>query len=164
MDMRQAIELLKKEVPEPTLGLPDDVFYYVSGVTPLVNVDLLIKDERGRTLLAWRDDGFAGTGWHVPGGIVRFQETLEARVRQVAATEIGAEVSFDQTPVAINQFIHPERATRGHFVSILYKCAVPHDFIPQNEGVQETDPGYLRWHASCPDPLVPCHVIYRKYL
>ena len=33
-------------------GLPDEVFTYISTVTPLVNVDLLIRNDKGETLLA----------------------------------------------------------------------------------------------------------------
>ena len=77
------------------MGLPDEVFYYISRTTPLVNVDLLIKDENGRTLLSWRNDRYAGKGWHVPGGIVRFKETLETRVQKVAEIEVGVNISFE---------------------------------------------------------------------
>ena len=90
-----AIATLVEAVPEPSLGLPDSVFYYISRTTPLVNVDLLIKDENGRTLLSWRNDQYAGIGWHLPGGIVRFKERLETRVEKVAETEIGTAVRFD---------------------------------------------------------------------
>ncbi|MDB4264988.1 hypothetical protein N9893_02880, partial [bacterium] len=89
MVLKEAITSLDRSIQNATEGLPDEVFYFVSRTTPLVNVDLLIKDEDGRTLLAWRDDLYSGTGWHVPGGIVRFKETFESRVLKVAEIEIG---------------------------------------------------------------------------
>ena len=52
-------------------------------LTPLVNVDLLIKDS-GRTLLTWRDDEFYGPGWHIPGGILGFKERALDRLAKVA--------------------------------------------------------------------------------
>ena len=76
MNFTDAIAFLEKEVPNPSAGLPDELFYYISKTTPLVNVDLLIKDENGRILLAWREDPIAGIGWHIPGGIIRFKETF----------------------------------------------------------------------------------------
>ena len=76
MNISDTIAFLVKEVPDPSKGLPDDVFYYISRTTPLVNVDLLIKDEKGRALLAWREDQFSGKGWHVPGGIVRDRKSV----------------------------------------------------------------------------------------
>ena len=66
--LRRGIEALEAGQDDPRRGLPDDVFLFVSRIVPLVNVDLLIQDDRSRTLLTWRDDEFFGPGWHVPGG------------------------------------------------------------------------------------------------
>lgn len=164
MNIADAIAVLDKELPDPSMGLPDEVFYYISKTTPLVNVDLLIHDENGRTLLSWRDDQYAGTGWHVPGGIVRFKETLETRVKKVAENEIGIDIDFGTNPIAVNQLIHHERDKRSHFISILYKCFLSSTFIPENKGLSHEDVGYLMWHDRCPDNLIKYHDIYRKYI
>jgi len=164
MNISEAVEVLVKEVPNPSAGLPDEVFYYISRTTPLVNVDLLIKDEKGRTLLSWRDDQYAGKGWHIPGGIVRFKERLETRVEKVAETEIGTSVAFDPAPIALNQIIIPDRQLRGHFISILYRCFLSGRFVPQNQGLAIGDRGYLMWHDCCPDDLLGFHEIYREYI
>jgi colanic acid biosynthesis protein WcaH len=163
MNIPEAIAFLDKQIPNPSLGLPEDIFLFISQLTPLVNVDLLIKDENGRVLLSWRDDIYAGAGWHVPGGIVRFKENLETRVRKVAEKEIGAEVEFDPVPLAMNQIICNHN-TRGHFIAILYKCFLSSKFTPRNTGLTHKDKGYLRWHNSCPQNLVKPHEIYRKYI
>ncbi|MBI5079290.1 NUDIX hydrolase [Candidatus Wolfebacteria bacterium] len=164
MEIKKAIETLEKYVPDPSKGLPDEVFFYISRTTPLVNVDLLIKDEKGRTLLSWRDDQYAGKGWHIPGGIVRFKETLETRIKKVAETEIGADVDFDPLPIAIEQCINGERDIRGHSISILYKCFLSEKFILENNGLSQADVGYLVWHNSCPDNLLKVQEMYRKYI
>ena len=90
MNITEAIVALEKHVPNPSEGLPDELFLYVSRITPLVNVDLLIKDENGRTLLSWRDDQYCGQGWHVPGGIIRFKEALETSVKNSLFASIMA--------------------------------------------------------------------------
>jgi ADP-ribose pyrophosphatase YjhB (NUDIX family) len=159
-----SIAALDEEAPHPSSGLPDDLFYYISRTTPLVNVDLLIKDENGRTLLSWRNDKYAGIGWHVPGGIVRFKETLETRVKKVAETEIGTTIRFDPTPIALHQMIHREREVRGHFISLLYECFLPGTFKPRNEGLSLEDAGYLVWHDRCPANLLHVQEGYRKYI
>ncbi|MDD5584509.1 MAG: NUDIX domain-containing protein [Candidatus Omnitrophica bacterium] len=164
MDISDAIAVLDTHVSDPSKGLPEELFLFISRLIPLVNVDLLIKDERGRTLLSWRDDRYAGHGWHLPGGIVRHKETLEARVKKVAENEIGTRMSFDKIPLALNQLIHPERETRSHFISILYKCFLPGTFVPHNKGLSAKDKGYLMWHDSCPDNLLEVHQIYKKYI
>jgi colanic acid biosynthesis protein WcaH len=159
-----AISTLVEAVPDPSSGLPDEIFYYVSRTTPLVNVDLLLKDENGRTLLSWRNDLYAGRGWHIPGGIVRFKERLETRIGKVAEVEIGASINFDPTPIAMHQIIHQERDIRGHFISFLYKCSLSGTFKPLNEGISPGDRGYLKWHDRCPVNLLPVHGIYRKFI
>lgn len=164
LDTEAAVTALIEAVPDPSRGLPDNVFYYISRTTPLVNVDLLIKDENGRTLLSWRNDLYAGIGWHVPGGIVRFKETLETRIEKVAATEIGTAVRFDPAPIALHQIIMEEREIRGHFISLLYKCFVPGSFEPRNAGLSPKDAGYLMWHDRCPANLLHVQEMYRKYI
>lgn len=164
MNFSDAIAFLDKEVPDPSAGLPDEVFYYISKTTPLVNVDLLIKDEKGRTLLAWRDDPIVGLGWHIPGGIIRFKETFAQRVQKVAQLEIGVDsIQYDQTPLALNQVILNDHAIRGHFISILYKCSLPEAFVPENRGISNADPGYLMWHDTCPDNLLETQDIYKDF-
>jgi len=164
LDTDAAIATLLEAVPEPTQGLPENVFYYISRTTPLVNVDLLIKDETGRTLLSWRNDPHAGTGWHIPGGIVRFKESFETRVKKVAELEIGTEIQFDPAPIAIHQIILPERDIRAHFISLLFRCFLPGTFIPKNECLNRGDAGYLAWHAHCPQDLISVQDIYRKHI
>ncbi len=164
MNIVDAIKKLDDYVPHPSEGLPEEVFEYISRTTPLINVDLLVKDDRGRTLLAWRDDRFTGKGWHVPGGIVRFQESLEARIQKVAETEIGTQVRFDPEPIALNQIILPDRTIRGHFISILYKCYLSRDFEPANSGMAPDSRGYLKWHDRCPEDLLTYHEIYKQFL
>src|SRR3989339_1222570 len=141
MNIADAVEVLKNKVPNPSAGLPDDLFYYLTTVTPMINVDLLVKDERGRTLLAWRNDQYAGKGWHIPGGIIRFKETIEDRIKMVAETEIGSAVDYDVNPIAVNEIIDPNKEIRSHFISLLYRCLIPSSFEPENKGLKITDPG-----------------------
>lgn len=164
MTVKDAITFLDKSVSDSKAGLPEDVFYFISRMTPFVNIDLLIKDELGRTLLSWRDDEYCGIGWHLPGGIVRFKETLETRIKKVAESEIGAEVKFEPAPVAVNEIIDKEKDIMGHFISILYKCSLLSSFVLKNKGLTEKDKGFLKWHKTCPDNLLKSQEFYRKYL
>lgn len=163
MNIVEAIEFLEKSIHDPHSGLPEEIFLFVTRITPMVNIDLLIKDEKNRTLLSWRDDPFSGKGWHIPGGIVRYKERLIERVKKVAEIEIGTEVKFEPVPIAINEIILPQN-TRGHFISFLYKGFVSGKFIPQNKGLKKYDNGYLEWHKNCPENLIKVHEIYRKFI
>lgn len=162
--MLTAINFLDKYTINKTVGLPDEVFYFISRTTPLVNVDLLIKDKKDRTLLSWRDDEYSGTGWHVPGGIVRFKEELHSRISKVALNEIGTSVKFDDKPIAVNEFILPHQENRAHFISFLYMCYTPADFEIDNKEKNENIAGFLKWHNKCPDDILSVQSIYRQFI
>ena len=69
---------------EGTAGIGKNLFESISRLTPAVSVELIIKSQDQKSnLLTWRDDELYGPGWHVPGGVVRFKETLHARVDKV---------------------------------------------------------------------------------
>lgn len=164
-DLQYALALLDGAIGDPKRGLPEDVFLFVSRVTPLLNVDLLIKNERSQTLLTWRDDGLHVPGWHVPGGIVRYKETLADRIHAVAVSELGVDVTFDAVPLAVNELIHPSRSVRGHFLSFLYACrlAAPPDSTLRHTGGRPR-PGAWAWHDRCPEDLISVHAPYQSFL
>lgn len=164
MNINDAIHCLEQHIKDPRIGLPEEVFVFISLHTPMICVDLLIKDEKGRLLLSWRDD-FYDNGWHLPGGIIRYKERFETRIKKVAETEVGTEVKYDPVPLAINEFIREEKTiARGHFISFLYNCFLPSDFIPNNKKLKKTDQGYLEWHKTCPPNLINSHKSFKKFM
>ena len=163
--LAQAIDLLDEQVPEPEYGLPDDLFYFISRSTPLINVDLLIKDEKGRTLLTWRDDGRYPPSWHVPGGIIRYKEKIVNRLTAVARLELGTTIHYQPAPVAVNEIILPDKRNRAHFISLLYECSLIEPPCAQRRHhAGEPQPGQWRWHDKCPDNLIEVHEIYRDFI
>jgi ADP-ribose pyrophosphatase YjhB (NUDIX family) len=144
--------------------MPEVLFLLVSRLTPLVNVDLLIKDAQNRTLLTWRDDEFYGAGWHLPGGVIRFRETAGERVRAVARGELGADVSFEPTPLWVAESIDRTREIRGHFISLLYRCALTTALGTELEyRAGRPAPGLWQWHAGCPANLLTVHRVYQRF-
>lgn len=165
MDLRQLIAALEAQIGNPRQGLPDEVFQFVSRLTPMINVDLLVKNSENETLLTWRDDAYYGPGWHVPGGIVRFKEPLANRIEIVARKELGTSVTFDPAPLAVNELMAAGRDTRGHFISLLYACCLAGQPDPslacRSDGPRN---GEWAWHAVCPANLIGQHEVYRKYI
>ena len=165
VDIKQAISAIDSLIGDPSKGLPEDVFLFASRITPMVNVDLLIRNEMNQTLLTWRDDGYWKAGWHVPGGIIRYKETIAERIKAVAKTELDAEVEFQPTPLAINEIIFPDRRNRGHFMSLLYRCSFitsPDERLQYKSGAPLPD--QWMWHDSCPENIIAVHEIYREYI
>jgi colanic acid biosynthesis protein WcaH len=163
MTLSHAIQALDHLVPNPNSGLPEELFLFVSRITPLVNVDLLIQQE-GRTLLTWRSDEHHGAGWHVPGGIIRYKETARYRINEVARQELGATVEFDEAPIHVIESTGPQR-NRGHFISLLYRCRLTSELDPQLQAVSDPPAaGNWRWHPHSPPDLLQVHHVYRSIL
>ena len=153
-------------IDNPRQGLPEEVFYFISQLTPLVNVDLLIKNEKGQTLLTWREDHFYGPGWHIPGGIIRFKETAETRIHKVAEKELEAGVSFEPEPICVRQIMAEEREVRGHFISLLFACRLTKQPALNRMADAQSliKPGQWMWHDGCPDNLIKQHQMYKNFI
>ena len=160
---KQAMELLDSWTGDPHAGLPYELFLFVSTLVPMVNVDLLVRDDAGRLLLTWRDDEIYGAGWHVPGGIIRFKETVEERIQATAQEELGAEVTFDPAPI-VEQSVAPVRRLRGHHISLIYRCRLrsgPDEALRFPGGSPSR--GQWAWHARCPSDILPVHRRYGRF-
>lgn len=159
------INSLESVIKNPLEGLPEDIFLFLTRVTPMINVDLLIKNKNSQTLLTWRDDGIFQPGWHIPGGIIRFKETIFDRIKAVALIELGAKITFKTEPLAVNEVIIPKKKDRSHFISLLYECTLNsrlNNKLKYKSGIAK--PGEWAWHDTCPKDLIPVHEMYRKYL
>ena len=165
MNLNDAINVLDAECRDPHLGLPEEVFLLLSRLIPMVNVDLLIKDDQERTLLTWRDDIYHGCGWHIPGGVLRFGETLHERVAAVAKLELGCDVVFDDQPIATMEYIAETRRERGHAISFLYRCKLSTE-PPKQLKYQEGDPipGMYAFLDQAPENLLKVQDMYREYI
>src|SRR6186713_2574834 len=122
MRLEEHIAAIEAAVADPRGGLPEPIFRLLARLTAMVNVDLLVRNDRRETLLTWRQDDLY-RGWHIPGGIIRYKERMETRVAEVARAELGAAVTVKgAAPVAMNEIIHLDRKARGHFIAFLFEC------------------------------------------
>ena len=164
MNINKSIARIEELIKDPSNGLPEDIFLLISRITPLINVDLLIKNN-DKTLLTWRTKGETiKPGWHIPGGIIRYKETIADRICAVAKNELDTKVSFDNSPLAINE-IMLKQINRGHFISLLYSCQLLEELDPDKEfkgGIPNL--GEWNWHERPPELLISTHSIYKKYL
>ncbi len=147
-------------------GLTNPIFLFISQLTPMVNVDLLIKNHKGQTLLTWREDEFYGPGWHVPGGVIRFKELAATRIQQVALSELGTEIKAEKDPICIREVMAPNRDVRGHFISMLYRCELLNDADASlaYEANKPAQNGRWQWHDHCPDNLISQHKMYQPFI
>jgi len=164
-ELSRLLEAIETYISDPRVGLPQEFFYFISRFTPLVNVDLLIKNKDGKTLLTWRDDQFYGPAWHIPGGIIRFKENIEERIMKVAEAELGCTVRCSHEPVNVCSLVNKQRDVRGHFISLLYLCELTSDPIVEKEYVSGYPfPGQWAWHAGSPENLLSVHEPFRDFI
>ena len=165
MDITECIEFLEKSIKDPSKGLPEEVFLLLGRLTPYLNVDLLIKDNDQKILLTWRQPGEKyPCGWHLPGGIIRYKESFETRIKKVALSELKARVRFDEKPLTIEQLIL-NQVNRAHFISLLYSCELLDEPAPNLRYIEgEPVPGQWAWHQKIPKDLFIPHRMYLDFM
>ena len=164
-ELSMLLDQALSHIPDPRNSLPTEAFYFVSRLTPMINVDLLIKNKKGQTLLTWRHDQFYGPAWHIPGGIIRFKERIEDRVAKVAEIELGCRVRSADTPLHVRPMINTERDVRGHFISLLYLCSLESELDPLKKCQTPTpNVGDWAWHDHCPKNLLSVHESFRVFI
>ena len=163
-DLKNALGIVTNSISDPAVGLPEEVFRFISGITPMVNVDLLILDPHQGVLLTWRPTGNYPAGWHLPGGIIRVRESFENRVEQVASNELGVGISECIGPIDINQMIHPDAKTRVHFVSLLYRVTIS-GVLDEKNSSRGVEPlaGQWQWHKKWPQEIYGLQSIYCRH-
>ena len=162
--IKKAILEVEKYIQDPKIGLPKEIFYFISKLTPLVNVDLLIKNDLNETLLTWRHDEFYGPAWHLPGGIIRFREKFSSRVKKVAINELGVEVINDDHPIAIRELFAKSRDIRGHFISLLVPCKLKKPLKSNQYLNGDPKHGQWAWHKTAPENLLEQQQTFIKFI
>ena len=148
------------EVENPEEGLADDVFDFVTPITPMVNVDLLVFDTSNKFLLTRRETDQFMSGWHVPGSIVRYKEDFQKRLEKLIKVEFcNMSISQLQMVCCYQIVLNKKRTRRGHFISFLYKGIAQK---PASTRQLNTISG--KWFDQSPEDLIPVHEIYRNFM
>jgi colanic acid biosynthesis protein WcaH len=74
-----------------SVNLSQHEFAEVVKNTPLVAIDLIVKNKQGQILLGFRNNNPAKDYWFVPGGAIRKDERIEDAFRRVSHNELGIE-------------------------------------------------------------------------
>ena len=159
-DELRTLEALLVKLGGRGAELPWPLFRFITEVVATPNVDLLVEDKEKGVLLAWRDDPF-GTGWHVPGSIIRHREEIAHRIAMCAQDEFGCSLDVSDGPGALVEIFDD----RGHSVSLCFRARLLGDPGKRVRGDNEApDAGDLRWFKTPPDRFYPSHGVYRDVL
>jgi ADP-ribose pyrophosphatase YjhB (NUDIX family) len=143
----QQLQKLIGKIEHPELGLPQGVFDPLCKIVPFVGPELVVVNNKKEILLIYRDDGF-WKGWHFPGGLLRFNETMDQRLKAVAKKELGVTIKKSEF-LFHNDYI---KNPRGHDVSLMYLCAI------------KGEPKNGKFFKQMPKDIIPQHKIVWKKL
>lgn len=71
------------------MSLPEKVFKDVVASTPLISIDLIVRDTQGKILLGKRTNRPAQGYWFVPGGRILKDESIELAFKRLIIAELG---------------------------------------------------------------------------
>lgn len=144
-------------------------FQFASTLMPVVNVDLIVINEKKEFLLSWRDDPHCGTGWHIPGGCIRLMETAEKRLQKTALAELGTSVETSLEPIKVFEIFSrkprkgiEDQRERAHFITLSYLCKAPKGYSIPADKSQTGTIGSLKWFSTLPENLLPVQDCYRR--
>jgi ADP-ribose pyrophosphatase len=136
--------------PEPKRKLTDDEYHFIygdkeMGRVPRVGVDMiLVKD--GGVLLAMRDiEPFKGT-WTLPGGGIKFGESIDEAVARILKGELGVGVVSKRLVGVIEHY--PDGPTK-HTITLAYVVE------PNGEPQPKSQASELKFFTDVPENTQP---------
>ena len=109
--------------------LDKETFSTVIESTPLVSIDLVVKNKQGKALLGERLNKPAQGFWFVPGGRILKNESLVDAFKRLTAEELGQTLSIEQAQL-LGPFDHFYNdnvfgdAFSTHYVAIAYELTL----------------------------------------
>ncbi|SDI17905.1 colanic acid biosynthesis protein WcaH [Pseudomonas flavescens] len=127
--------------------LPTDTFKTVVASTPLVSIDLLVRNAEGELLLGERLNRPAQGSWFAPGGRILKNETLDAAFERLTGEELGQAFRRDQGRLlGVYEHFYDDsvfgEAPDTHYVVIAYALQLGAQQSLQPPSVQH---GRYRW-------------------
>jgi GDP-mannose mannosyl hydrolase len=108
------------------MHLAPDIFQSIVTHTPLVSIDLIVRDRQGRVLLGLRRNRPAQGYWFVPGGRINKDESIDAAFTRLNRVELGLEMIREQAIFrGVYEHFYPDCFT-GEGVSTHY-VVLAHD-------------------------------------
>lgn len=103
--------------------LSDADFDFIYARVPRACVDIVIETDQGLVLIKREDPPDIGV-WHLPGGGVRFQETVEEAAKRIAQRELGVEIELGQV-IGFDEYLHEQkRLGEAHSIAMMVKAKI----------------------------------------
>jgi len=114
--------------------LNDQDFLKVIAATPLVSIDLIIRDSKGQILLGLRNNKPAQGYWFVPGGRVRKNERLKSTFERLCRDELVLDIDYSKARllgayehIYDDNFLN-DASVNTHYVVLGYELVLHDEF------------------------------------
>jgi colanic acid biosynthesis protein WcaH len=129
--------------------LSQEAFEEIYSKVPRLTVDLLINGVEGflltkRNIEPWKDH------WHLPGGSVLSEESIEEALRRVAKEELGLEISSTNLIGYIECTSGKEVPGYRHPVSLVFAVKVSSENVVLNDQASDA-----RFFKEIPEKIIP---------
>jgi len=125
---------------------PDD-FAHVVRHTPLISIDLVVRDESERVLVGLRRNAPARGFWFVPGGRILKDERIDDAFLRVSHTELGRAIPRSQaSPLGVYEHLYDDNVLEipgmsTHYLVLAYQLHVDAASLVLPDGQHEQ----FRW-------------------
>ncbi|MDO3387353.1 GDP-mannose mannosyl hydrolase [Gilvimarinus sp. SDUM040013] len=128
-------------------------FTHAIAHTPLVSIDLVVRNPQGQFLLGWRNNRPAKDHWFVPGGRVQKGERLEDAFLRLTQEELGQPVSMTEASWKgvyehfYDDFVFSDESHQDvstHYVVLAFEIALSE----ATESLPKTQHAQYRWMST----------------
>jgi colanic acid biosynthesis protein WcaH len=120
-------------------------FLRVIALTPLVSIDLIIRNEQGQVLLGKRLNRPAQHTWFVPGGRIRKNERVATAMDRISERELGVRVTQPKM-LGVFDHLYPDNFAGAPGIDTHYVVLGFEARLPVGAKLQADDQhGELRW-------------------
>ena len=122
------------------MNLPEKVFKSVVASTPLISIDLIVRNNQGKILLGRRTNRPAQGYWFVPGGRILKDEPVELAFKRLILVELGIDL-LEMKASFIGTYQHfyddnfLDSTFSTHYVVLAYEIVLQNDLasIPNEQ-------------------------------
>lgn len=146
--------------------LSRDDFAHVLGHTPLVSVDLIVRDENARVLVGLRLNRPAQGSWFVPGGRIYKDERIDDAFLRISQAELGRAIPRETADlVGVYEHLYDDNALEipglsTHYIVIAYELQATAASLDLPDG-QHAQYRWMHVDEIVDDPAV--HLNTRAY-
>lgn len=141
--------------------LPIESFKQVVQNTPLVSIDLVVKNAIGQVLLGMRQNAPAKGYWFVPGGRILKDESVSVAFERLVAAELGVDMHFSAAKFhGVYEHLYNDafvgETISTHYVVLAYQIEIDVALSDLPEA-QHSDYRWFDENALADDPKVHKH-------